>query len=384
MVTALSEELIDAVYRSALEPSCWTQVMQLIQQSFPSNSQTFYFLHRQSRRIQPVWLSGIEPQWVRCFDALYFAADNPWMCHTEQLHRPGAVRTNERLDRFLKARGALYRSSYYNDWMRPQDLKYTIGNTLLAEGGLVANITLFRPPDMPTFGLREVHAFEALSRHMTRALQMGLRLERPDTCPTSVAAFDALPHAVAVVDAQRRLLYANAAMQRLLRRDGALLVRHGELRTTEPAQQPRFVALVADALAAVQPGRPAAAPLRLQDGERGHLSLHAMVSAGHLERALLGRPTVLLTATESLGGRIADRAAIGRHYGCTRSESALVQLIAQGHTLRQAAEAMGVTYGTARSYLKLVFDKTGTRTQAQLVARVLGDGAVQRPDPDLH
>ena len=384
MATSLSEELIDAVYRSALEPACWPQVMQLIRQRFPSNSQTFYFLHRQSRHIQPVWLSGIEPQWVRSFDALYFAADNPWMRHTEQLHRPGVVRTNERLDQFLKERGALYRSSYYNDWMRPQDLKYTIGNTLLAEGGLVANITLMRPPDMPTFGLQEVHAFESLSRHMTRALQMGLRLERPDTCPTSVAAFDAMPHAVALVDAQRRLLYANGAMQALLRREGALRLQQGELRAVDPAQQPRLSALVADALTVRKGSTPPVAPLRLQDGGCGLVTLHAMVIAGGLETSLLGRSTVLLTASEPAGSRAADRAAIGHQYGCTRSEARLVQLIAEGRTLHQAAEAMGVTYGTARSYLKLVFDKTGTRTQAQLVARVLGDRAAQAPDAGLH
>lgn len=384
MATSLTEELIDAVYRSALEPSCWPQVMQLVRQSFPSNSQTFYFLHRESRRIQPVWLSGIEPRWVRSFDALYFAADNPWIRHTDRLHRPGVVRTNERLDRFLREHGALYRSSYYHDWMRPQDLRYTIGNTLLAEGGLVANITLFRPPDMPTFATQEVHAFEALSRHMTRALQMGLRLERPDTCPTSVATFDAMPHAVAVVDAQRHLLYANGAMQALLRRGGALLSRQAELRAAEPSQQPRFAALVAEALAAVEGGGPAAAPLRLQDGERGPLTLHAMVIVGRLGHSLLGRPTVLLTASEPAGGRAADRSAIGQHYGCTRSEARLAQLLAEGHTLRQAAEAMRITYGTARTYLKVVFDKTGTRTQGQLVARVLGDGAVQRPDAGLH
>ena len=173
MRTSLTEELIDSVYRAALQASAWQDVMRLVSQAFPSSSQTFYFLHRQSRHIQPVWLSGIETKWVRCFDALYFAADNPWIRHTEQLHRPGVVRTNERLDRFTKQHGALYRSSYYNDWMRPQDLRYTIGNTLLAEGDMVANITLMRPPDMPTFATQEVHAFEQLSRHMTRALQMG-------------------------------------------------------------------------------------------------------------------------------------------------------------------------------------------------------------------
>jgi hypothetical protein len=34
---------------------------------------------------------------------------------------------------------------------------------------------------------------------------------------------------------------------------------------------------------------------------------------------------------------------------------------------------MGITYGSARAYMKIVFEKVGVHTQAQLVARVLGD-----------
>ena len=232
------EELTDAVYRAALEPLAWNDVMQSMKRSFPSAAQTFYLLHMQPHRIQPVSLAGIEPAWLRSFDALYFAPDNPWIRMTQHLHRPGVVRTNERLDRVLRTRGALYRSSYYNDWMRPQGFKYTIGNTLLSEGGIVANITLMRAPDMRTFGSAEVRRFEALSRHMTRALQMSMRLERTESGAADTGVLDALPHALAVVDAQRRLLHANAAMESLLRRRCGLAAREGRIEAASADAQP--------------------------------------------------------------------------------------------------------------------------------------------------
>ena len=217
-------------------------------------------------------------------------------------------------------RGALYRSSYYNDWMRPQDLKYTIGNTLLAEGGVVANITLMRPPDMPTFGAQEVHAFESLSRHMTRALQMGLRLERPDTCPTSVAAFDAMPHAVA---AGRR---AAAPALRQWRDAGAAAARRravaaaGRVACSSSHATAASAALVADALTAAKAAGPPVAPLRMQDGE---LRPSDPACDGDRRRAgdsAAGSVDGVLTASEPAGGRAADRSAIGQQYGCTRSE----------------------------------------------------------------
>ena len=81
---------------------------------------------------------------------------------------------------------------------------------------MVANITLLRPGDMPTFDDAEVHAFDVLRRHLTRALRMGVHLERAEDAAAGTAAFDALPQAIALVDGRRRLVYANAAMEALL------------------------------------------------------------------------------------------------------------------------------------------------------------------------
>jgi hypothetical protein len=59
---------------------------------------------------------------------------------------------------------------------------------------------------MQSFSPAEVRAFELLSKHQTRALQMSVRLEPPETCPASTAALDIMPQAIAVIDAQRRVL----------------------------------------------------------------------------------------------------------------------------------------------------------------------------------
>ncbi len=85
-VDRMPEELTAAVYGAAMDPLAWDDVMQSMRRSFPSVAQTFYLLHMRPHRIQPVSLVGIEPKWVRNFDALYFAPDNPWIRLTGQLH----------------------------------------------------------------------------------------------------------------------------------------------------------------------------------------------------------------------------------------------------------------------------------------------------------
>ena len=56
--------------------------------------------------------------------------------------------------------------------------------------------------------------------------------------------------------------------------------------------------------------------------------------------------------------------------GLSPAEARLVALLFAGGGLRSSAEALGVTYETARTCLKSVFQKTGTHRQAELVLTV--------------
>ena len=57
-------------------------------------------------------------------------------------------------------------------------------------------------------------------------------------------------------------------------------------------------------------------------------------------------------------------------FGLTPSQARLVIHLTAGHSLRSSAKALGVKYETVRSYLKWVFQKTGTHRQAELVLTV--------------
>jgi DNA-binding CsgD family transcriptional regulator/PAS domain-containing protein len=378
MAQPLPEELTDAVYRAAMEPGAWGDVMRLIKDRFPSSAQTFYFLDLAPHRVRPVSLTGIEPRWLAAFDELYFAPDNPWIRLTKELHRLGVVRTNRRLDRFVRQTGSLYRSAYYHEWMRPQEFKFTLGNTLYADDDVVANITLLRPADMGEFGDAEVRDFERLSRHLTRALQMSVRLERAPGCAASTAAFDAFPQPIALVDARRRLLYANPAMQGLLSRRAGLTLHEGRLDAPHPEASQRLAAHVAGTLDAMEL-RPAI-PFVLPVFQRGPLDMQAIPVRGAIARAVSPAPTVLLLVTGEARPGAAPPPSPAQRYGYTRTEARLASLLAEGHGLRQAADRLGVTYGTARVYLKTVFEKTDVHTQSQLVARLLGDAAASPRD----
>jgi len=62
--------------------------------------------------------------------------------------------------------------------------------------------------------------------------------------------------------------------------------------------------------------------------------------------------------------------------GLTRAEAQLAALLAAGYELHEAATRLGITYGTARTRLAAVFEKTDTRRQGELIVLLLSILAV--------
>ncbi|MGH7042098.1 MAG: helix-turn-helix transcriptional regulator, partial [Acetobacteraceae bacterium] len=91
-------------------------------------------------------------------------------------------------------------------------------------------------------------------------------------------------------------------------------------------------------------------------------------------RGFLGaRPVILLVIVDPRASNESTAALMQRLYRFSQPEIRLVQALIAGASLREAAEAARITYETARTYLKSVFQKTETSRQGELVARILGD-----------
>lgn len=65
-------------------------------------------------------------------------------------------------------------------------------------------------------------------------------------------------------------------------------------------------------------------------------------------------------------------------HGLTRSESRLVALLAEGHSVTEAAAAMRCKVSTVRTYLKQIFLKTGTSRQGDLIRLMMASLARMR------
>ena len=74
------------------------------------------------------------------------------------------------------------------------------------------------------------------------------------------------------------------------------------------------------------------------------------------------------------------------HFGLTPAEARLALHLAAGETLRSAEAKLSISYETARTHLKNIFNKTGTCRQAELVVVLVTvlPGCVGAPLIDRH
>lgn len=365
------DHLVGAVYDAALDPQRWPAVLLALKDCFRTEAETFYILDFTSGRVREAHLAGIAPAWLGRFDEHYFSADNPWLQHSLALHRPGSVRTNERLDAHARAHGVLYRSRYYNEWMRPQGLHYSLGNTLTAERSGIANVTLLRAPDLPTFDAREVGLFERLSGHFMRALRIRdvlgeTRLERHQLAAT----LDRLRDGLLLLSPDGRLLHGNRVALELLAQGRGLVFRRGHVAAAHDSDRAAL-----DALLRLCVANPLGGGVQGQDTLLLHGLPPVRLQAARLDLPLSSShaPQRCVLLSVSGGGpeaAVLPAVVLRRAYGLTPAETRLTVALLRGSTLREAAQDLDLSYETVRTRLKVVFGKTGTRRQAELVARL--------------
>ena len=196
-------------------------------------------------------------------------------------------------------------------------------------------------------------------------------------------ALEKLPIAVIVLDATAKLVFANPQGAALLAaRDGLSLSSNGTCRATTPSDTKALTQCIENVLAATDnKAANNVLPLERPSMRRPLSAMITRIGNGQAEDVRSGASVALfLTDPEHPTRPAID--ALRRLFDLTGSEAKLAQQLVGGARLETAAERIGVTVGSARTYLKQIFAKTGTNRQADLVRLVLSSSALLAPASD--
>ncbi|WP_275098317.1 helix-turn-helix transcriptional regulator [Sedimenticola hydrogenitrophicus] len=374
------QQLIDQIYAAALDASGWSLVMESMEQKFGCIASGIYTAHPYSGRVSLTELRGIDAELLETYIA-HFLLDNPWQA-VPSLQRQGCVRTDASLDRYYKQPGFYHKTELYNDWMKPQDFIHTLGVNLYVDSHSQTKCFLYRPRQMGAFSTHDVARFKWIAGHLANAVCVARRLSIQRSMIDDLqGVVDRMALGVVFLDPAGHILQANRFAEALLGRHDGVLTRESRVAASHRKDQGKLNGAMRCALAARYGDTPGAAhmvSLRRPDGKQPLCAILVPLSCGDSGPFLMEKAAVALILNDPECDSLISTDWLRQRFQFNSTEARLAQDLSRGCDLRQAAGKAGITYQTARWYLKGIFQKTGVDRQAELVRLLLSEQIMLR------
>ena len=364
-------DVVASVHEAGAAPERWSETLAAIVSLVDGARGGLFDIDARSGALQGMWSVGHDPAIVKVYSEHYYAID-PTMATALSLPSNTALSV---YDFFPKA---VRRRHEYFDWAQKSDIGDAVGVHSPETLGTRSMLSLQRPAGAKPFGGDDKWLVQLLARHVAIAKRVQAKLGKNWTDKAEIeAAFAQLANAACILDAQLHVRHLNPAAAALLANCRRVGIRRGRLAFVEPDLHHRVHALVRDA--AHESGRSAVLAFRISEHETAEI-LIAPLGAAHGLTSTWETPLALLViaTNQQDEGSIAWR--LRQLYRLTRAESRVAAQLAMGKTVEEIAAANGVADPTLRSQLRSIFNKTGTRRQAELVRLALR-GAALRQDP---
>lgn len=281
----------------------------------------------------------------------------------------GQVVTGEQ----LVPQAHLKRTGFYQEFGRRYDVTRCLAGMVEHDGRGLSCLTIDRGDGGRPFEAADADVVAALVPHLRTALGLHRRLMTTESdARVRGEALDRVSHAVFLLAASGRIVFANRRGAALLDAGDGVACRHGVLEACHRRASADLQAAIARAAVPLsQPDRQAGGLVLLPrpDPQRALAARVAPMSRA-ADQFVAPAACVIVVVTDPEQPIGLDDGALAQLFGLTPAESRLARLIAEGRDLADAAAQLGLSIGTVRTRIKTVLHKTGTRRQSALV-RVL-------------
>ncbi|MCF3933157.1 LuxR C-terminal-related transcriptional regulator [Acuticoccus sp. M5D2P5] len=220
------------------------------------------------------------------------------------------------------------------------------------------------------FSPQERRRATAIAGHLARADQIGRQV--PATAIASdgiVAALDGLPDGLIVFDRTGQVQHMNAAARRLVEDADGITLHNKVPVATHPAARPLLSRIIVDVLllaAGAAFETPASIPLPRPSGGR------PLCATAYLAPPREGYPRFGILSLSVAGDWRLPALDIVRAAGdFTPAEARLAHALIAGRSLREHADANGLSEHTVRAHMKRIREKLGVSRQAEAVSEII-------------
>lgn len=255
------------------------------------------------------------------------------------------------------------RSDYYAEAVLPFGFQWFAAVGFSAQSALWA-LVIQRTRKEEAFDRDVIHALGSLVPDLNQAATLSKAVGKA-TLSSITNALDLVKQPAIALDRLGFVLQTNEAAVHIF--DDEFCVRYRRLRLKDRQAQAALDSFIDQLRTITDRDALIGSPIFVRRQSKWPLIIHTLPVEGAARSPFLGARALLIISDPNLN-RVPRLDLLARTFGLSPSEARLAPLIAAGLSPEQAASKLGLAYETARSHLKSIFAKTGTRRQSELVA----------------
>ncbi len=265
-------------------------------------------------------------------------------------------------------------SDYYQESCRMQNVHHVMGADISTESAGTFRVRITRPKSAHAFDSNDKALCTLLLPHLRQALHVHNLVGRSESLRGIYAdAINRLSVATILLTESGTVQKLNDYAQQLLEHADGLKLVGDRLEASYPSDNKELQKRIKEAFEARSRGEALPGEALSVTRPSGEVSLgivfEAIPDAGWMDDK--DQPTLLLYVRDAVNKSTVSSAAAKQLFDFTPAETALALELANGLSLEDAAESLGIMRNTARAHLRAIFSKTGVRRQAELVRVML-------------
>ena len=360
-------DLIGMIYDCSIDPERWPQTLAEVCRAIECISGAILLLDLERSQHKFAYTWGLSSEWAqRYFDY----SDDLTLFYRRAFSKDICLDGEPLLLSRLMERVGPRGQRIYDEWTKPQGVSEMMQTVVLRQSRRLAVFGANRRASGGELTDTELDIVRMLVPHIRRAVAISDILDaKKIELQTLTATLDSFNAGILVVADQGRILHANrTALDMLSKRDTIAAV-GGILSLRDP----RAERALADAieLARANEANIGANGIGVPLGNEKAAVAHVLpLARGDLRTRLAPQATAAVFITEPTDAAAQDISAVVANFGLSPAEGRLLEHLASGESVSEAAEALRISWHTARTHLAHIFSKTGTSRQADLIKLV--------------
>jgi DNA-binding CsgD family transcriptional regulator/PAS domain-containing protein len=375
------DQLILDIHAAALEPDRWQHVVDGTRSLLNADRAMLFSVPMFPG--EEFWhvAAELDPSLVPDY-AQEFAREDPWLRGAKRRGtQVGLISAGEE----LVERSEFLRSRFFNEFCTrygmDRFLNVQVSDAPSRDGSVPASFSFYRGVGRSAFGDKERSLLSRLTPHLVLAISSFWKTRALSLQNAALSrTLDAVTAPLFLIDRLGRLVFANHAAEAELRTGDSLRTVDGCL---APSAAVRYPKSCVETLQNLRAGRAGTAVLIIGASARTMVLSTAPLSEASEAFSSWGSATGLVWVAPAQPAA-SPAIRIAGLFGLTHAEERLLEHLAAGASLVEAASTLHVSIHTARTQLKSVQQKTGWHTQRDLCRVVQQVGAIHPSTPRLE